>query len=153
MKKLRPELCPDEPLSQLIESAKNEPPKDAIRCLKHARCAIKRVIREIKKHLKRFPMSRRHSETLKQTPSRPVQVVNARLGVLETGNLPSGGFHFCPPDPSVVQRLLLPDAPETADAAAEPAEDVPPSPAPDAMADGDVLILASRDSSSLIPRS
>ena len=135
MKKHRPELRPDEPLSRLIEAARNETPKDAVRRLKRARRAIKREIGQIKKHLKRFPMSTRHSKVRKQAPSRPVQVVNARPGVLEAGTLP---FGFCPPDPSVVRELLIADAPcEASDAA----EDATTPSRPDAM-DGDVLILA-----------
>jgi len=139
MKKNDPELRPEAPLSQLIESAKHETPKDAIRCLKRARRAIKREIGQIKKHLKRFPMSARRSETLKQTSSRPVQVVNARLGAIAAANQTPNGFSFCPPDPNVVRQLMIVDAPSVAGDAVEDA------PASDAMDGGDVLILADRE--------
>jgi len=144
MKKNYPELRPEEPLSLLIESAKHETPKDAICCLKRARRAIKREIRQIRKHLKRFPMPARHSKTPKQTSSRPVHVVNARLGAIAAANQTPSGFCFSPPDPAVVRELLIADSPCEAGGATE---DVPE---PEAVGGGDVLILADRESS---PRS
>jgi hypothetical protein len=147
VKKNDPELRPDEPLSRLIEAARNESPKDAIRCLKRARRAIKRELCRVKKHWKRFPMSAWYLEALKKAPLRQVQVVNAHPGILAAGNQPASGFSFCPPDPSVVRELLVADAPCEASGATEDVS------APDAVGGGDVLILANRESSSLIPRS
>ena len=141
MKKNDPELRPEAPLSQLIESAKHETPKDAIRCLKRARRAIKRELRQIRKHLKRVPMSKRLSTTRQQTPSRPVQVVNARLGAIAAANQTPSGFCFSPPDPNVVRQLMVADAPCEAGGAAEEALE------PEAVGGGDVLILADRESS------
>jgi len=141
MKKNYPELRPEEPLSQLIESAKHETPKDAIRCLKRARRAIKRVLRQIRKHPKRFLMSARNAETRQQTPSRPVQVVNARLAAIAAANQSPSGFSFCPPDPNVVRQLMVADAPCEAGGAAEE------EPEAEAVGGGDVLILADRESS------
>jgi hypothetical protein len=156
MKQSVPALCPDDPLSLLIESAQSETPKAARRYLKNARHAIKRELRRIKKHPKRYPHSARISEAWNDAGSRRVQVVNARPGTLTTGTLPPSGFHFSPPDPGIVHQLLMPDVQSEASSGTEPPEDASASPAPDAMDGDDVLILAAkprtiRESSPIAP--
>lgn len=135
-----------EHLAHMIYTARENPTRDSLRALKHARRMCKREMRDIKKRRKH---GRKHPDRLPEASATPaprrVQVLNARPGVLEGGALPAGGFHFSPPDPSVVQRLLLPDAPKTADEAAVPEEDVLASLAPDASGSDDVLILAAAD--------
>ena len=140
------DLCLGDPLSCLIESARQNPKKNAIRRLKRAQRTIKREIRRLRKQRKHSGKHPDRSPETWETPSTPVsrrvQVLNARPGVLEAGNLPGGGFHFCPPDPSVVHELLIPAASGKANGGAEPPEDVPVPVVTDAMDGDDVLVLA-----------
>ena len=119
------DLCIGDPLLCMIESARQKPHKKAIRRFKRAQLAIKREIRRLRKQRKR---SRKQPDRLSEERkshvppvSRRVQVLNARPGVLEAGTLPAGGFHFCPPDPSVVHQLLIADDSREAGGMAEPA--------------------------------
>ena len=137
----------DTHLSRLIEQARHEPFKAAIRCLKKARRGIKREIRRRRKHKNRASSSARDLKkmvkmystgTLKHhgTPVHP--------GGAEAQPPQSFGINFRPPDPGVVRQIMADGGYPVAEAAPQSPE-CDDEPAESDTDDEGVLILPAKE--------